>query len=96
MSRPCPEPSMTVRVGLPDLMWRIAHGARHMPPADLAFRTVLALGALVVAAWMIHRGEVGWPLVVGVVGALSVAVDAVELYAVATVCDHLTEPESDR
>jgi hypothetical protein len=87
---------MTVRVRLHDLARRVAHGTRHMRPADLAIRAVLALACLLVAAWMIHRGEVVWPLVVGIVGALSLAVDAVELYAVATVCDHLAELEDDQ
>ncbi|GAB3724468.1 hypothetical protein [Nocardiopsis oceani] len=89
----CPQPSMTVRIDVIALLRRTAHGVRHMRPTDLAIRAVLLVGCLVAAVWMIHRGEVVWPLVVGAAGALSLATDAVELYAVGAVCDRLAEEE---
>ena len=90
---PCPQPSMTVRVRLSDLFRRIAHGTQHMRALDMAIRLVLLVSCLVVATWMISRGELVWPLVVGAAGALSLATDAVELYAVGAVCDRLAELE---
>ena len=89
----CPQPSMTVRINLADLFRRVVHGVHHMRPTDLVIRAVLLVGCLVVAAWMIARGELVWPLVVGAAGALSLATDAVELYAVGAVCDRLAERE---
>src|SRR5699024_10330752 len=90
---PCPQPSMTVRVRLTDLFRRIAHGTQHMRAVDLAIRLVLLVYCLVVATWMISRGELLWPLVDGAAGALSLATDAVELYAGGAVCGRLTELE---
>lgn len=89
----CPQPSMTVRIRLSDLVRRTVHGVHHMRPTDLAIRAVLLVGCLAVTVWMIHSGELVWPLVVGAAGALSLATDAVELYAVGAVCDRLAEEE---
>lgn len=92
----CPQPSMTVRITLTDLVRSIAHGTRHMQAADLVMRAGLLAGCLVATVWMIHDGAVVWPLLVGIAGALSLAIDAVELYAVASVCDRLAEREEER
>src|SRR5699024_2854995 len=92
----CPQPSMTVRVRLSDLFRRIAHGTQHMRALDMAIRLVLLLSCLVVATWMISRGELGWPLVGGAAGALSLATDAVALYAVGAACDRLAALEGRR
>ena len=93
---PCPQPSMTVRVRLTDLFRRIAHGTQHMRAVDLAIRLVLLVSCLVVATWMISRGELAWPVVVGLLGALSLATDAVELYAVGAVCERLHQREANQ
>ena len=95
MSRPCTHPPMTIKIAAPALLQRVAHGTHHMRPADLILRAALALGCLAATGWMIHEGYLVWPLVVGVVGALSLAMDAVELHAVAVVCDRITQ-EQDR
>jgi len=89
----CPQPSMTVRIDLTALLRRTVHGIQHMRALDLAIRLLLLVSCLVVATWMIHSGELVWPLVVGAIGALSLATDAVELYAVGAVCDRLAELE---
>jgi hypothetical protein len=89
-------PRLLIQFRLPVLLARVAHGTRHMSPIDLTFRAVLLVLCLVVAAWMIHRGALVWPLVVGVVGSLSLALDAVELYAAGALCDDLAEQEEDR
>lgn len=91
----CPQPSMTVHFNLTPLVRSIAHGTRHMQVADLAMRAALLVGCLVATVWMIHDGAVVWSLVVGIVGALSLAVDAVELYAVGAVCDRLAAQEEE-
>lgn len=91
----CPQPSMTVRIDLTALLRRVAHGVHHMRPTDLVIRAVLLVGCLAVTVWMIHRGELVWPLVVGAAGALSLATDAVELYAVAAICDRLAAQEEE-
>ena len=83
------QPSMTVQIRLTDLFRRIAHGTQHMRALDLAIRLLLLVSCLVVATWMISRGELVWPVVIGSLGALSLATDAVELYAVAAVCERL-------
>ena len=64
----CPQPSMTVRIDLTALLRRVAHGVHHMRPTDLAIRAVLLVGCLAVTVWMIHSGELVWPLVVGAAG----------------------------
>ena len=83
--RPCPQPSLSVYFDLPGLASRVVHGVRHMHALDLAVRALVALFCLGTAAWMIQRGEVAWPLFIGVLGSLSIAVDAVEFYAVGAV-----------
>lgn len=89
----CPQPSMTVRIDLTALLRRVVHGVHHMRAVDLAVRLLLLVSCLVVGVWMISRGELVWPVVIGSLGALSLATDAVELYAVGAVCDRLAEEE---
>ncbi|MEE2055472.1 hypothetical protein [Nocardiopsis tropica] len=87
---------LTIQFRLPLLLGRVAHGVHHMRPVDLTVRAVLAVACFVGAAWMITQGALVWPLVVGVVGALSLAIDAVELYAAAIVCERMNLEEWDR
>ena len=87
---------LTVQLRLPSLLRRVAHGAHHMSPIDLTVRAALLVLTPLCAAWMIHEGHLVWPLIVGMVGALSLAIDAVELYAAAIVCERIDFEEWDR
>jgi hypothetical protein len=87
---------LTIQISLPFLLSGVAHGLHHMSPVDLTIRAMLLVLTPVCAVWMIHEGHLVWPLVVGVVGALSLAIDAVELYAAAIVCDQIQDERHRR
>ena len=81
---------------LPALVTRVAHGTQHMRTADLVWRLATLAVGITGTGYLVATEQTPFAVITAVMTVLVTVVTALELYAVAVICDRGADEVEDQ